>query len=244
MASNKTVNRNANMVASPVTVVEFSDNSKIGLMSATYATQATCPATCKLRGAGCYAETSFVGITTRRLNATAAAGNWTVEEIAELEAAGIRRLHGVLPLRLHVVGDATTNAAAGILASAAREHTAKHGREVYSYTHAWRDVSAASWRGVSILASCENAADVRDAQAAGYATALVVESHASTKAYWVDGMKVIPCPSQTKDVTCADCKLCMRSDMLKATGASIGLAVHGSGAKKAAAALVTIQAAG
>src|SRR5262245_20215952 len=52
----------------PVRAVENSENAKTGLVSATYASQESCPADCPFRGAGCYAEGSRVGFHTRRLN--------------------------------------------------------------------------------------------------------------------------------------------------------------------------------
>lgn len=235
--------------AVPVIAVEKSENSKIGLMSATYATQATCPDSCKLRGAGCYAESSFVGMHTKKLNAAAAAGDYTVDDLARMEAAAIGALSGNLPLRMHVVGDATTKAAASILAAAARDYSAKHVQSVYSYTHGWRAVPAAAWRGVSVLASCETARDVRAARKRGYATALVVAEHpAGNKLYSIgegtNKINVVPCPNQhNAAMTCAQCKLCLNSEFLKWRNLTIGFELHGSGAKQAAAALglVTIQ---
>ena len=72
------------------------------------------------------------------------------------EAIALAGLSGKLPVRLHVVGDATTNTAAKSLSDAAQYHTNKYGQPVWSYTHAWRQVDRRSWQRVSILASRES----------------------------------------------------------------------------------------
>src|SRR5262245_51876429 len=81
--------------------VETSDNRKLGPVSATYASQASCPRSCPWFGSGCYAETGHVGHTTRRLNRSAVRGPLAV---ARAEARAIDRLTADRLLRLHVVG--------------------------------------------------------------------------------------------------------------------------------------------
>jgi hypothetical protein len=226
---------------SAVIVSEKSENSKIGAVSATYAAQQTCPSTCPLKGSGCYAESGVIAFHTKRLNRSVEANSATLEELAEMEETGIRKLSGKYPLRLHVVGDATTNKAATILGLAAGEHTAKYGKPVWSYTHAWRSVSRSSWGNVSILASCETVSDTKLAMAKGYAAAVVVDAHQSDKAYTVDGVRLIPCPQQTgRAENCVKCGLCMKANVLKAAGSVIAFEVHGQQVKKAASMLVQI----
>lgn len=225
---------------SPVSVVEVSDNSKTGPVSATYASQKTCPNSCPLKGSGCYAESDFTGFTTRRLNANA--DPFAVEELAHMEASGIAGLTGKLPLRIHVVGDATTDRAAGILADAAEYHMSKHDQPVWAYTHAWRDVSRESWGKVSVLASCETSENARWAMDRGYAAAVVVKDHKADVAYDLNGVKAIPCPQQTgKAANCKSCKLCFNADRLLKTRSVIAFSVHGGGAKKASNALNILQ---
>jgi len=224
----------------PVCVIERSLNSKVGECSATYAPQSTCPKSCPFMKSGCYAESGHAGIVTGRLNRNAKGRH--KETLARIEADGIRQLSGELPLRIHVVGDATTDQCAKILADAAKDHRAKSGKPVWSYTHSWRDVKRKSWGDVSVLASTENPVDAGRAMRKGYATAMVVPSHLSDKAYSVNGIKVIPCPQQTgRAKDCVSCGLCMRDKNLRAANAVIGFAVHGSGATKAANALNIIQ---
>jgi hypothetical protein len=216
----------------PALAVETSDNRKLGPVSATYTSQSSCPRSCPWFGAGCYAETGMVGWTTRRLNRSGQRGPLAV---ARAEARAIDGLTGDRLLRLHVVGDARTNAAARVLGAAARRYTLRgnsprRGRKVWTYTHAWRTVERSSWGpAVSVLASVETAREARVAMAAGYAAALVVIDFEREGAYEVDGLKVLPCPEQTRGVTCRDCGLCRDDDRLRSAGLVIGFAAHGTG---------------
>lgn len=223
-----------------VSAVEVSQNSKVGTVSATYAAQQTCPADCPFYNSGCYAEQGNVGFQTKRLNA--AASELDAVQLAKNEAIAIRTLSGKLPLRLHVVGDCTTNKIAAIVSNAADEHRAKHDQPVWSYTHAWRKVARKSWGKVAILASCETTKDAKRAMAKGYAAAIVVTEHKDTKAYIEDGIKLIPCPQQTgRTASCETCKLCFHDDRLRAINGVIAFEGHGA-TKKIANALVQIGA--
>lgn len=230
-----------------VTAVERSSNGKLGdNVSATYATQTSCPDSCPLKaGGGCYAEYGFVAVTTKRLNGRTRDAE-TPRSIARAEARAIRGLSGRRLLRLHVVGDARTNEAAEILGDACREYSSGRRRRVWTYTHAWRDVERVSWgRHVSVLASCETAADVRAARGAGYATAIVVDRFESKAAYMThDGVKVLPCPAMTGNAKCEDCRLCLDDDRLKAEGLTIGFEAHSQGENRVRAALEKAHAAG
>ena len=215
-----------------VKVVEISSNAKTGKVSVSMASQATCPDSCKLKGNGCYAESGLMNIHTGRLNkATADA---TKIALAQAEAEGIDALSGKRDLRLHVVGDATTNATAKLLSDAAERHMDKAGKKAWSYTHGWREVARKAWGRVSVLASVETLADARKAMARGYAVAMVVSSFASDKASMLaDDVKGIPCPSQTRDnIACTDCRLCWDDQALLSRRAIVLFAAHGSGAGK------------
>lgn len=173
----------------------------------------------------------------------------TLEELAMIEALAIARLSGKHPMRLHVVGDATTNGAAKLLSDAAQFHTNKFGQPVWTYTHTWREVDRKSWQNVSVLASCESTQDAKLAMARGYAAAIVVDKHEDGggdgmgRAYWKDGVKVVPCPVQTgRAKDCKSCGLCMRAPQLLKMGSVIALEVHGQQARKASGALVQIGA--
>jgi len=131
-------------------------------------------------------------------------------------------------LRLHVSGDVKTDAAARLLAKAARQWRGT----VYTYTHSWRQVKRISWGYISVLASCESVAQAAEAWELGYAASVIVPEHKTDKAYMVGDMKVIPCPQQTREVTCERCGLCMKEEMLHDQKAVIAFAAHGAGKKR------------
>jgi hypothetical protein len=224
------------MSNAPVSFVEVSQNAKIGLCSATYVSQVTCPATCPLKGNGCYAETGHVGIQTRRLNN--ASQGYTPEQVSFMEADLVRKYarKNALPLRLHVVGDVPTQAAAEALGDAGTHYTKVSNAPVWTYTHNWREITRDAFGTVSVLASCESIKDAAVAYEAGYAAAVVVEQHPDNgRAYFDEatGIKVIPCPQQTrKDVTCVECGLCMKADKLHKSKSVIAFAAHGVSKKK------------
>lgn len=214
--------------------VLHSGNSKVGDVAATYAPiRQTCPESCPLRDNGCYAQSGNVSFSVRRLERETEGMNG--DTVAVLEGDEIADLARRAPLghalRIHVSGDATSDFRAQQLARGAQVWKGP----VWSYTHAWRDVARASWGRVSVLASCETLDDVARARGKGYAAALVVASHpADGRAYRApNGVKVIPCPSQTRDVLCTECRLCWNDANLREQNACIAFAVHGATKKRA-----------
>lgn len=209
-----------------------SQNRKIGNAAVTYAAQGSCPSTCPFLNAGCYAEGATLGVLTRRLNRGSAGAS--TFDIASSEAAAIDELEPAFqgqPMRLHSVGDCSTDMAAQMIGHAARRWLERGGGVVWTYTHAWREVARRSWKSISVLASCETPADVKLARLRGYATAIVVERFPTDKRY-TDGEKgeIIPCPAQTRDVPCTDCGLCFNADRLLEQKVSIGFQIHGDNA--------------
>jgi hypothetical protein len=222
--------------------VETSENEKLGGCSCTYLAQHSCPDSCPLLGAGCYAEYGPLHFITHRLNQ---APPLNPAALARREAAAIAALTGDRPLRLHVVGDARTPLAARILAEAAESYRKRGSRPVWTYTHAWRVVPRSCWgTAVSVLASCESTEQVARARGRGYAAALVVPSYQRESAYDLDGVRVVPCPWQTRGVTCRDCRLCFDDQALLRRGHAIAFAAHGAGAATVRLALRLIQTEG
>ena len=66
----------------------------------------------------------------------------------------------------------------------------------------------------------------------GYATSMTVSEFLSKRAYWQDGIKIVPCPEQTTGKSCVECRMCLDAGRLSAAGITIGFAAHGSGAKR------------
>ena len=202
-----------------VAVVERSGDSKIGPMSATHAPQLTCPVSCAF-----YPDTiDDVGGSERDALAVA---------IAQVEADKIDALTALHNLRVHVVGDCQTPAAAGIVGAAmVRYEQRSNNRRAFTYTHAWRTVPYSAWQGARVIASCETAQDIDTARfECGYPSAeFTYMEHESRKVHMRDGVKVLPCPNQfNKAVTCDKCMACADVDMLRKRGFVIGLSAHGA----------------
>src|SRR5579871_4292396 len=147
------------MRAPSALAVTITANSKLGPVSSTSVAQISCPDTCPLRARGCYAESGPQGLITRRLNRTTA----DVLAVAYEEAAAIDALPADRPLRLHVVGDASIDAAAQIVSAAADRYRDRGGMPAWTYTHGWRSAARSAWGRVSVLASCEHPEQVADA---------------------------------------------------------------------------------
>lgn len=225
-----------------IIAVSRSENAKLGTVAATYVAQQSCPVSCILRGSGCYAETGATGFHTRRINRAALATKMTVRQLARNEARAIDGLAGSLPLRLHVVGDSTTNEAASMVSQSAARYRARGGSPVWAYTHSWRTVRRTSWGKVSVLASCESTEDARLAMSLGYGAAIVVDRHAGDKAAMRDGLRLVPCPQQTgRARDCVSCGLCFHADRLRDAGTVIAFEAHGGRSKKVVEKLVQIQ---
>lgn len=167
----------------------------------------------------------MTGIHTHRLNKSVVSDP---EAIAECEAEAIRKLTGRFPLRLHVVGDCTNDAAADIVSAAASEHQSKHGQPAWTYTHA-HNVRRESWRDISVLRSCENIEQVKKAHEDGFATAMVVPEFERETAYPIaEDIVGIPCPQQTgKVANCMQCRLCMQDGKLHRSRRTILFEAHG-----------------
>lgn len=201
-------------------------NRKIGDIACTYLPiKQTCPSTCALKDNGCYAQVGYVGLHMRRLeHKTEGMKAYDIIRKEAREIASVGPTANGKALRLHISGDARTAKSANLLRDAAKKWNGK----VFTYTHAWRDIARHEWGNISVLASVENLHQAKEAIDAGYAPAVTVAHHpADGKAYYKDGVKVIPCPQQTKEITCDNCRLCMNDSMLYQQGAAIAFAIHG-----------------
>lgn len=207
-----------------------SKNAKLGNCAASYLPiKQTCPSSCPLKDGICYAKYSYVGMHQQKLSKKL--NNYCGFDIVRMEAREIKSLGPNAKgksLRLHVSGDVKTDKMAKLLGDAVKFWDGK----VWSYSHSWRTISRKSFGSISVLASVETFAEAKQALKKGYAPAISVPFHDNPKAYNVDGLKIIPCPAQTKDITCEQCKLCMQDKMLLNQNAVIAFALHGVGKKK------------
>ncbi len=217
--------------------VSDSGNKKImgsKKVDATYVSiKASCPKSCPLMGEGCYAQLGPVGIHTARLDIEAQ--GFTALQAARSEANAIDASYkaGPVPagrdMRLHVAGDSRTLAGTRLINNAVSRWKQRGGGACWSYTHAWKNVARKEWNNVSMLASVSNVTEAAEARARGYASSIVVPEHPSDKAYKLgdSDIKWIPCPAQTREVGCSDCRLCFNADRLHEGGFGIAFAAHG-----------------
>lgn len=200
---------------------------------------ATCPTTCGLRNNGCYSQSGSHRRIMDKLDAAGAA--LRPEDIAAHEASCMRRAYGgkEVPqdgarggrdLRLHVGGDVPNETGARWLADAARDWLRRGGGCVWTYTHRWREVPADAWGHIAVWASCESTAEVKEAHKASYRAAVVVAEHPSDKLYVRDGVRILPCPFETRKKTCVECRLCLDAPIDPRI--AIGFAAHGGGKKE------------
>lgn len=218
--------------------------------SSTYVSiTATCPDTCVFKGNGCFASSGVTGRLVETLDKEASAGAGRRVLSAEADAIAAAFWNGVpqdggkygtsgRDLRLHVSGDVTSTYTTRLLAKATKSWLARGGGAVWGYTHRWRRIKAEEWYPINILASCETTGDVLDASKRGYATSMVVRRFEEHRAYKIEGMgTLLPCPAETSKTTCVQCRLCLRTDYLRAKRFTIGFTPHGRDKAKAVKAL-------
>lgn len=203
-------------------------------VDATYVSiKASCPKDCPLMGKGCYAQLGNVGIHVARLDQEAE--GFSALQAARAEAKAIDNSYKgeSIPenrdLRIHVAGDSRTLAGTRLINNAVGRWKKRGGRDCWSYTHAWNYVPRKEWSNVSMLASVSDVTEATMAREQGYAPAIVVPEHPSERAYKIgdSDIKWIPCPAQTRDVGCSDCRLCFNADRLKEGNFGIAFAAHG-----------------
>ena len=218
--------------------------------------QATCPDSCTFKTTpegrnGCFADAGFTLARGQRMDA-AAQGRDGLEVVRE-EAYAIRRAFGGgwIPqdgknrrgrdLRIHVGGDVHSIAGVVTLVKAVFHWLRRGGGAVWTFTHWWREIPRATWGPISVLASVEDEAGVRDAVAAGYAPALVVDRFPDgSRPFRLGGARFIPCPAEVRDTTCVECRLCLDRPLAQ-MGLGIAFQVHGPTAQRAADHLVRIR---
>jgi len=194
-----------------ICAVEKSHNAKTGRVSVTYAPFQTCPESCAI-GEFCYAKFGPTALHANRITKSASAQGKTQIQLAKEEAEAVRGLSGKYPLRLHVSGDCPTEECARILGEACADYKKKHGKAIWTYTHAWREIPREAWgKAISVLASCENHEEVFEAQSLGYASALVV-SELPRKRFKLGDTSFVPCKEQAKEIPCIGCKMCFKEN--------------------------------
>lgn len=198
-----------------------SSNRKTGPIATTTREQTSCPTTCPLYSAGCYARGRIFGIATRL-------GSEDHSKILEL----ITTLPQGGAVRLNVAGDFLLEDGTPDVEYIDAVNAVADARpdvRFIAYTHAWRVLSPDLFR-FGVNASCESDDDVITARAAGWGTVTI-----NAESDRIGDTRVTQCPAERDDrVSCATCMLCSRTPSIPVT---VTFTAHGSGAKKATAAV-------
>jgi hypothetical protein len=226
-------------------LISLKGNTKLGtsVVTTTLPIRATCSTDCMHhpdREGTCYAYNGPMMWHQRKME-SAIDPSWDIGGMEANQLAALAK-PGAL-VRLHVAGEWIDSSHTKRVLRVVKSKSLK----AWAYTHKWRKFKATSFKGLSILASCDSLPDAIQAWIKGYAPALVVPKFESYKAYdlkYADGSDTglggIPCPAQTKHVTCEQCKLCLKADWLHRTQQVILFEAHGSRGKKLASKLISI----
>ena len=188
--------------------VRVSGNRKTGPIPVTYSSRDTCPDSCALKGAGCYAEGGPVLWQWRKAR----------DDLAAL-LAFIRSIPGGSLWRHNVAGDLPGDGDALDADALHKIARANRGRRGFTYTHkpATRDnVTAmhdATRAGFTINLSADNAAAADDLAAHGLPVVVVIPADAPKVTRTPRGRQIVQCPAENTDrVTCSNCGLCAIAD--------------------------------
>lgn len=207
-----------------------SHNAKVGPLPVVTASSDTCPNTCPLKGAGCYAEHGPLAIHWKRLDSS----GLNIKELA----AHISRLPKRQLWRYGQAGDLPASQEDLDTLVNANAH-----RPVIAYTHR-RDydvIERACRKGFHINISCDSLPEV-DTVPDGFSVVVTLPSEFSRgreetltafrnrlggklKITTPGGRPIAICPATYVDVSCASCGLCAAS---RASDTVIGFPAHGS----------------
>lgn len=214
--------------------VRTSTNIKIGPMPAVMASKQTCPTTCALRGAGCYAEHGPSAIHWNRLSAGDGGKNAvSFEQLLHL----IRALPKRIRWRYGTAGDLPP-ADADILALA----DANAGRQAIVFTHGRRyeTYREAARRGLHINVSADTPAQadaVLDAAPDMSVVTVLPHDTGRGKLRTPAGREIAVCPATyAKRVNCTTCNLCSGR---RPRNVIVGFPAHGARKKVITARLAT-----
>ena len=213
--------------------VATSTNQKTGNMAQTYTSENTCPARCPFKNSGCYAKNYGACFVWAR------ADKYGMDP-KDLKAWVEENTNAGDLIRHNVAGDIATPGTSNINGRLLNTLIdAYQGRRAFTYTHCahtaenFKKIKKAIAAGFVINQSCETLAQVDKTMKAGIPAVIAVTAETMTKKTPA-GYSIVQCPAQTHDnVSCKTCKLCANAGRKCA----ISFMVHGSGAKKAAAAI-------
>lgn len=217
-------------------LVARSGNKKTGPIPTSYTSARTCPDSCPLKGAGCYAEQYPVR---EHWGDAAKFVDWLtfVAAVRALPAGQLWRhnVAGDLP----GLGDKLDCTALWLLVESNR------GKRGFTYTHKplrtafeRTTVKAANRAGFTINLSADTLREADDLARLGIGPVVVtLPSDAPQTQKTPEGRTVVVCPAQRRDVTCERCGLCA----VAGRKAIIGFRAHGQSVKRINRRLQVIQ---
>jgi hypothetical protein len=222
--------------------------AKLGGIPASYTESSSCPPSCALRGAGCYAEVTRARLQWNRVDSGKVGGPWSqfCREVAALP-------RGIL-WRHNVAGDLPGRNDRLDRAACLRLANANRGRRGFTFTHyplieglhgeryapeklaAHNRAVVAEMlaRGFTVNASADSVAhaDRIRAGAPGIPVAALLPQNTTARAMRTPaGRKIVTCPETYRsDLTCAQCGICANRSPARAV---VGFPAHGPRARKA-----------
>ena len=185
--------------------VRVSGNRKTGPIPVTNSRPETCPDSCALKGAGCYAEHGPTSWHWRKSLAH------SLDELCRL----IRTIPGGSLWRHNVAGDLPGNGESINAAALHKLARANRGRRGFTYTHKpdtaanVAAIRAAVDAGFTINLSADNAARADHLVRHNLPVVVVIPADAGKVSHTPRGRKIVLCPAESSGrITCANCGLC------------------------------------
>jgi hypothetical protein len=207
-----------------------SGNRKTGPIPVSTTSKETCPSVCPLSEGGCYAKYGPLGMFWNKVEKGLAGMDWHsfIAKVKALPKGQLWRHNqaGDLP---GIDNDIDVTMLQELV-------EANRGRRGFTYTHKpvldnaknAEAIKYANANGFTINLSSNNLAHADELKALGIAPVVTLLEEGVTKAVTPAGNKVVVCPAQTRDLSCAQCKLCSYQSRN-----IVGFWVHGTGKKKA-----------
>jgi hypothetical protein len=218
-------------------LTRVSRNTKTGPIPVSTHTKDSCPDSCKLKGAGCYAKGGPLAIHWGQVTSGKRGTSWSefCDQIKALPRGQLWRYAqaGDLP----GVGDTIDIVELDVLVSANR------GKKGFTYTHKPLSaenrtaVEAANDKGFTINISHEAVYKAIATHKSGLPS-VVVLPRSAPNTQTIDNVQVVACPAEKSDkVSCSTCALCADSKR----NYVIGFRAHGSQAKKVERLIETVS---
>lgn len=216
-----------------VALTRVSSNRKTGPIPVSTTSSESCPSTCPLRNAGCYAAVGYTSIQWSKVDSGERGKDWKgfVSEVRKLPRGQVWR-HNVAGDLPHTNGKINPEDLTELVA-------ANRGRRGFTFTHHLPKlgdnaqlIREANEGGFTINLSANHLDEVDELVDMKIGPAVtVLPSDAERVTVTPGGNRVIVCPAVQRDeVTCASCQLCSKADRKVV----IGFPVHGVRAKAAA----------